>query len=82
MLLKSGLVSVRRSFHGACKLEHTNVVFAVFWIAELVYQELYAVGRGAHKAETAEMAHLFSVVVIQAIRQVDLVVQESGLRCC
>jgi hypothetical protein len=74
MLLKSDLVSVRRSFPGGCKTERTDVVFAIFGVAELVYQELDAVGRGANKAEASEVAHLLSVVVVQAIGQVDLVV--------
>lgn len=74
ILLKSDLVSVRRSFHGGCKTERTDVVFAVFRVAELVDQELNTVGRGANEAETSEMAHLLPVVVVQAIGQVDLVV--------
>jgi hypothetical protein len=73
-LLKSDLVSVRRSFHGDCKTERTNVVFAVFRVAELVYQELDTVGGGANEAEASEVAHLLSVMIVQAIGQVDLVV--------
>jgi len=81
-LLKSDLVSVRRSFHGGCRAGHTDVVFAVFRVAELVYQELDTVGRRTDETEASEVAHLLSVVVVQAIGQVDLVVQESGLGCC
>jgi len=81
-LLKSDLVSVRRSFHGGCETEDTDVVFAVFGVAELVYQELDTVGRGANETEASEVAHLLSVMVVQAIGQVDLVVQQSGLGCC
>ena len=66
-MLKSGLVSVRRSFRGGCETEHTDVVFAVFRVAELVYQELDTVGRGTNEAEAPEMAHLLSVMVVQAI---------------
>jgi hypothetical protein len=50
------------------------VVFAVFRVAELVYQELDTVGGGANEAEASEVAHLLSVMIVQAIGQVDLVV--------
>lgn len=79
MLLKSDLVSVRRSFRGGREVEHTDVIFAVLRIAKLVYQELDTVRRGAYETETPKMAHLLPVVVVQAIGQVDLVVEESGL---
>jgi hypothetical protein len=55
-------------------MERTDVVFAILGIAELVYQELDAVRRGAYETEAPKMAHLLPVVVVQAIGQVDLVV--------
>ena len=73
-LLKSDLVSVRRSFHGGYRTERTDVVFAIFRVAELVYQELDTVGRGTDETEASEVAHLLSVVVVQAIGQVHLMV--------
>lgn len=42
----------------------TDVVFAVFGVPELVNQELYRVGGGAHKAQTAQMAHLLAVDIV------------------
>lgn len=77
MLLKSGLVSVRRSSGGCAVHELTDVVFAVLGIAKLVYQELDTVGRRPYETEAAEVAHLFSVCIVQAICQVDLMVQEG-----
>lgn len=74
MLLKSDLVSVRRSFLGGSETQRTDVVFAVLGIAELVYQELDTVRGRAYETETSKMAHLLPVVVVQAISQVDLVV--------
>ena len=74
MLLKSDLVSVRRSFRGGYKMERTDVVFAILGIAKLIYQELDAVRRGAYETEATKMAHLLPVVVVQAIGQVDLMV--------
>jgi hypothetical protein len=74
ILLKSDLVSVRRSFHGGCESERTDVVFAVFRVAELVYQELDTVRRGTNEAEASKVAHLLPVLIVQAIGQVDLVV--------
>ena len=73
-LLKTDLVSVRRSFHGGCRAEHTDVVFAVFRVAELVYQELDTVGRGTDETEASEVAHLLPALIVQTIGQVDLVV--------
>lgn len=55
-------------------MEHTDVIFAVLGIAELVYQELDTVGRWAYETEAAKVAHLLPVVVVQAIGQVDLMV--------
>lgn len=45
----------------------TDVILAVLGFAQLVDQRLDAVGGGAEETEAAEVAHLFSFDVVDAI---------------
>jgi hypothetical protein len=76
MLLKSAAVSARPNQ----AQQRTNIVFSVFWLSQLVNQDLYRIRRRPNKAETAQVTHLLSCVVIEAIGEVDLMVQEGTLR--
>lgn len=65
-----------RLFDNVAKVE---MVLPVLWFPELVDEKAYRVGMWPHEAETAEMAHLFTLGVVQAVDEVDLVVEEGGL---
>lgn len=65
-----------RLFDNVAKVE---MVLPVLWFSELVDEKSYRVGMWPHKAETPEMAHLFTFGVVQAVDEVDLVVEEGGL---
>lgn len=58
------------------------MVFAILGLPQLVDQELYAVWRGSEEGQTPQVAHLFSVLVVEAVGEVDVVVEEGGLGCC
>ena len=53
------------------------MVFAVLGLSKFVDEELYAVWRRSEKADTAQMAHLFAILVTEAVREVDGVVQQG-----
>lgn len=86
MLLKSVSVrthpTIKTTISSACGVRRTDVVFAVLGLPELVDERLDAVGRGAQEAEAAEMAHLLALGVVDAVGEVDGVVEEGGLRGC
>ena len=66
MLLKSDLVSVRISSSRHHLASLTNIVFSILWISEFVNEELYGIWRRSEETETAEMAHLFPVLIVDA----------------
>jgi hypothetical protein len=75
MLLKSVSVRIQSSGWGVSSGgERTDMVFAILGLSKLVNQELDAVWRGSKETEAAQMSHLFPVLIVQALREVDGVI--------
>lgn len=59
-----------------------EVVLAVLGLAQLVDEQADGVGVRPHEAQAAQMAHLLAVGVVEAVHEVDLVVEQGRLRDC
>lgn len=60
-------------------VRRTDVVFSILGFPQLVNQELYAVGRWADEDQAAQVSHLFSFLVVEAVGEVDIVVEQGRL---
>lgn len=58
------------------------MVLSVLRIAELVNEKLYAVGSGSEEAKAAQMTHLLPLGIVQAIGEVDGMIEKRRLGGC
>ena len=57
------------------------MIFAILRIPKLVDKELYPIRRRSHKAHTPQMAHLLPIFIVDAVGEVDGVIEQRGLGC-
>ena len=57
------------------------MIFAILRIPKLVDKELYPIRRRSHKAQTPQMAHLLPIFIVDAVGEVDGVIEQRGLGC-
>ena len=55
------------------------MVFSILGFPQFVNKELYAVGRRADKSQAAQVSHLLSLLVVKAVGEVNIVIEQGGL---
>lgn len=58
------------------------MVFAVFGLPKLVYEQLYTVWGWSEEGQALEMPHFFPLLIIESVCEVYGVVKEGGLGRC
>ena len=56
-----------------------NMILAVFRIAQLVDEKLDGIRSRTDETETAQVSHFLSRGIIESVREVDFMVEQSGL---